>query len=146
MATYATVGQLRDYADLVGGADPDLETVLARAERDVEAVEPGDSLDTATGLSYDPANMEAWKTQALSRAVCAQAEYRISRGEPALVDAQYDRVSGPDFTTEGLLPHIGPKVWRELAAGGLLRRHDLHGYQAASVSLGPPSLNPYPYT
>lgn len=126
MGIYATVDQLRAYADLVGGDDGDLELVIERAERQIDSLlgpwplqANGRKMGAPTGvneldLTPDQANV-------LSAATCAQAEYRIQMGEPFFVKAQRTKVSGPEFTTEGKLPRIGPKVADELLAAPELR-------------------------
>lgn len=62
------------------------------------------------------------QTLALSRATCAQVEYRNQQGEAFFVRSQYESVRGPDFTTQGKLPYIAPKAFRELAQTGLAFR------------------------
>jgi hypothetical protein len=57
---------------------------------------------------------------ALSRATCAQIEYRNAMGERFFIRPQYDTVRGPDFTTVGRLPMIAPKARRELSQNGLI--------------------------
>lgn len=116
MATYATVSDLRAYADLTGGDDADLERVLIRAERDVDRVagNQGARPDSQL-LKFAPAGMGARQADALRRATCAQAEYRITVGEPFMVKGQHQSVSGPQFSTSGKLPRVGPKVMDELA-------------------------------
>jgi len=57
----------------------------------------------------------------LTRATCAQAEYRDRMGEDFFIKAQYQQVTGPEFTTQGKLPIIGPKVRRELNGSGLIQ-------------------------
>jgi hypothetical protein len=57
----------------------------------------------------------------LTRATCAQAEYRDQMGEDFFIKAQYTQVTGPEFTTQGQLPILGPKVMRELNGSGLVQ-------------------------
>lgn len=57
---------------------------------------------------------------ALAYATCAQVEFRNAMGEDYFVRPQFDSVKGPDFTTAGRLPMIGPKVKRELSGTGLI--------------------------
>lgn len=127
MSTYATLTDLRAYAPVAAdpGAlnDAAAQRVLDHAERDVDAqlAVPAGTARQPSGLKYDPATLEAWKRAALSRAVCAQAEYRLVMGEEFFIKAQHENVRGPDFSTSGRLPEIGPKVDRELAGTGLQR-------------------------
>lgn len=75
----------------------------------------------ASGLKFDPiTRLTAVQRDALKRATCAQAEYRAQMGERFFIEAQYSRVSGPDFSQQGTLPRIGPKVYAELQGFGLL--------------------------
>lgn len=119
MADYATVAQLRAYADLVGGDDADLEKVLERAEKQIDAL-LGPWVAQANGLKLgdpaagNPLDLTPDEIAALADAVCAQAEYRVAMGEPFFVQAQLESVSGPDFSTRGKRPYIGPKVRAEL--------------------------------
>lgn len=121
---YAVIADVRGYTILAAGvSDQDLQTVLERAERDVdgELVEPYTwSRVESTGLKYDPVALEMWRAAALNRATCAQTEYRLSMGEEFFVRAQHTTERGPDFSVSGQLPYIGPKVYRELAGAVLV--------------------------
>lgn len=103
----------------------DLEAILEQAERDIDSIIPG-YIPQANGLKFgDPhgANelaLRSYQVDALTRAVCAQAEYRIAMGPDFFVMPQYDSVTGPDFATVGRAPMIAPKVWRELRGFGLV--------------------------
>lgn len=59
---------------------------------------------------------------ALANATSAQVEYKVSMGNNFFVKAQFDTVKGPDFATTGKLPHLGPKVLRELTNTGLIMK------------------------
>jgi hypothetical protein len=48
-------------------------------------------------------------------------------GEEFFVKAQYQSLSGPDFSTSGRLPRIGPKVWDELVRCDLLDYANSYG-------------------
>jgi hypothetical protein len=70
--------------------------------------------------------LDVWQLTPAQRAkirdaTCAQAEYRYLMGEDFFRRAQWQSVSGPEFTTQGKLPLIGPKVKRELQGVGLLQ-------------------------
>jgi hypothetical protein len=138
MPTYATSAELTDYvADTPAAASlpTDLDALLGRAERDVDSIliTPVPGGRETTGLRVDPASLPDWQAQALSRATCAQAEYRVTMGEEFFVRAQHDRVYGPDFRTDGQLPHIGPKVERELAGTGLVRTEGVRSLRAGTM-------------
>lgn len=124
MSVYATRADVEAYGVAVpaGAAG---QAIIDRAERDVDRSLRGPLLDT--GLRYNPAEtsvaaagyLTAVRKEALKRAVAAQTEYRLAKGEDFFIHAQHSRVSGPDFTTEGRLPYIGPKVYQELSGTGL---------------------------
>lgn len=117
MATYATVAELAEY---IGRAAPaNAERILGFAERDIDRLIRLRGQRTVAGLKVNPVDLTGYQAAALSRATCAQAEYRIAKGEDFFIHAQHSRVSGPDFTTEGRLPYIGPKVYQELAGTGM---------------------------
>lgn len=128
MPTYATATDFTTYSE--GAVIDDAvgtDRLLERAERDIDSCLIGPLL--TSGLKYDPTLTDSTaagyltsaQKQLLMRATVAQAEYRLAKGEDFFIHAQYDRVSGPDFTTEGRLPYIGPKAVREIAATGLWR-------------------------
>jgi hypothetical protein len=73
------------------------------------------------GTRWDVWAIEPFQVYALNRACCAQAEYRDQMGEDFYIRAQYASVTGPEFTTTGHLPRIGPKVKRELNGSGLIQ-------------------------
>lgn len=120
MATYATVSDFEEYSE--GWTTTDaaaLERILERAERDIDRVisYQGPRPDNQT-LKLVPANLSLRDREAIRDATCAQAEYRIEKGERFFRQAQHQSVSGPQFSTTGTLPRIGPKVAEELARFG----------------------------
>lgn len=74
------------------------------------------------GLRIDPWGITPAQSLALKNATCAQAEFRNAMGEDFFVRAQWKQVDGPEFRTQGKLPMIGPKVYRELQGSDLLQR------------------------
>ncbi len=119
LPAYASQADLEAYIE--GWTTTDaaaLERLLKRAERDVDTLLGAYARQSATGLKLDPAALTTLQANALSRATCAQAEYRIEMGEEFFVQAQYTYVAGPDFQRRGELPRIGPKVLPELAGHG----------------------------
>lgn len=122
MATYATVADLRGYvgSDItLSSNDADLETVLQRAERDIDSLPlPTIGDGTTSGLRYDPLDLSVLYRGTLTRATCAQAEYRIRMGPKFFATDQYEEVSGPDYTIKGKLSRIAPQVRVELRTGG----------------------------
>lgn len=130
MPTYADRAAFEDYVEGWVTDDADaLDRLLGRAERDIDRLLVGNPALTTTGLRIDPATLSAWERDALSRAVCAQAEHRVTVGEAALREAiRAQRVKGPDFdvvysnSPEGAGPRMyGPKVALELAPIAHLR-------------------------
>lgn len=127
---FATVADLVAYtegltAPTPAGADEArIKRIIERAEIQVDNLltwtgEPlaQDATESQPAVyrSLDPADISAADRYFLSRAVCAQAEYRLQQGEAFFSSAQYERAKGPEFETTGRLPNIGPKVWEELS-------------------------------
>lgn len=124
MPTYATIAQLRTYVQLDSAAlgDTEATNLLAKAEGDIDSIANIDRpISAATGRRFAPAELSTVEALQLQRATCAQAEYRREMGNSFFVRGQFDKVSGPDFTTEGKLGAIGPQTWRELRANGFIR-------------------------
>jgi len=102
-----------------------LDRLLARAERDVDSA-VGIWPAEANGLKFGAPKttnqkaLSAYQVNQLSRAVCAQAEYRVHMGEDFFVEHQVP-TQGPDYSTTRALSYIGPKVMPELEATGLIR-------------------------
>lgn len=125
-ATYITQAEFEAYADWQTGTEADLLKVLQRAERDIDGI-VGPWPYQSNGMRFgepkttNTAGLDANQKAALTRAVAAQAEYRLEMGEEFFVRAQRARSKGPDFEVEGELPYIGPKVWHELTGSGLLK-------------------------
>jgi hypothetical protein len=124
--TYATAEDFEAYVPgWVTDNEAALKAILVRAERDVDLILGLWDLDPVTGLKWTPATeLASYEAAALRDATCAQAEYRIALGADFFVTPRPRRVSGPDFTEEWdqAQPHIGPKVWIELARAPRLRK------------------------
>ena len=124
MATYATQADFEAYSEGWTTTDPPaLERILQRAERDVDRVVgyQGER-PAAQALKFVPGTLTTRERDALRDATCAQAEYRVKMGESFFRQGQHRSVSGPQFSTQGQLPRIGPKVWEELARFGRTQR------------------------
>jgi hypothetical protein len=93
----------------------------------------------AGGLRVNPYLVSPADADALRWATCAQAEYRNVMGEAFFTREQWQSVSGPEFTTTGKLPLIGPKVKRELAASAALWQ------KGARATVGSPSMVAAPW-
>lgn len=120
LPVYATKAELKAFSPhLAILGDPELDALLEPASRDLDNIAvTRRRLDD--GSRFEVAELEERQATALSRAVCAQAEYRHEMGPKFFIRPQYPKVSGPDHSTEGTLPEIGPKVWREVAGTGLI--------------------------
>lgn len=128
MATpyYATKA---DFLAYVEGAtvtdDAVLNRLLVRAEEDVDAYLWNWGRLESNGRRFGhpkTTNEKALTPQqvtALTRITCARAEYRQIMGEDFFRRSQYSAVSGPDFSTQGQLDRVGPKVREEIARSGL---------------------------
>jgi len=122
MPTYAQRTDVEGYIEGWVTTDADaLDRLIERAERDIDNAVGNWPRDDTTGHKLDPATLLPYQVDALTRATCAQVEYRFQMGEDFFVRAQHASERGPDFQTDGRLPYIGPKVWAELEGTGLLR-------------------------
>lgn len=128
---YATVAQLRAYVegnpDVTVPDDDAAAVLLASCSRDVDRLlSPEYPPDSITGLKLAPpvAPLTAAQLSALSRAVCAQAAYRLQVGEDEF-SIGTDRVLGlPGGVAISPTPwsRYGPRVLEELAGAGLRLR------------------------
>lgn len=103
-----------------------LERTLHRASKDVDRQVGFGWSTESNGLKFgepedNPKKLPDRQLEALRDATCAQAEYRIEKGEDWFVHGQYKSTSGPDFGTQGKLPRFGPKAREELQNSGLKR-------------------------
>jgi hypothetical protein len=120
MATYASADDLRAYIEddplVVVPDDEAIERLLERAEHDVNRV-------CSVPLGFDLDALSEAQAAALSRATCAQAEFRLAMSEYELVGAD-DNVSSVagvvSFSTRPI-PRVGVKCLEELAGHDLLR-------------------------
>ena len=130
--TYTTQAAFEEYVPGWVTDNPgELEKLLERAERDVDAFLGPIRPRPETGLKFDPTLFaHDWERTALSNAVCAQAFFRLGQGEAALAIGRTTKSEkGPDFEAQytdtgtaaaGSL--IGPMVRTELAPIRHLRR------------------------
>jgi hypothetical protein len=123
--TYATLADCLAYSEgLTVSDNAAFDRLIERAEGDVDQLLVTVPYLTEGGRKYDAdglAALEDFDREALRRATCAQAEYRVTMGEPFFRKHQFSEVAGPDFTTKGTLPMIGPKVLRELQGSSIFR-------------------------
>jgi hypothetical protein len=119
---YATVAEFEEFiADRLELDKPTIEARLFEAERDIDTVVGPIAVIPESGLKFDPDELEDDDREKLMRATCAQAEYRVEMGPAFFRRPQFNRVSGPDFQTEGIQPIVGPAAMRELTYSRLLR-------------------------
>jgi hypothetical protein len=119
---YATVTDFKAYSTLYKDlADAEVTTLLKAATRDIDATVGSTNERQEDGRRFDPMTLSTVDAGVLSRATCAQAEYRKEMGERFFIRPQHAEVSGPDYGTKGKLQRIGPRVWDELAGSGILR-------------------------
>lgn len=126
MSQYATQAEFEAYVEgwVTENADA-LNRLLEAASRDIDVLlGPRRTLADGAfaGMKLDPGALRDWEAAALSRATCAQAEYRADIGPVEWAAAGGGgRVKGPDFEVErptgaiaGDRPRVGPKVATEL--------------------------------
>lgn len=125
MPTYATAADVRAYTQLDALdalADADIEKLIDAAERDIDSAVGHFTIEDGQTLKFAPiSKLDTTQRDTLNRATCAQVEYRHVMGPEFFVRAQHAKVSGPEFSTEGTLPEVGPGAWRELEGSGLLK-------------------------
>lgn len=121
MPTYTTAEAFEEYVEGWTTTNPDaLNRLLERAERDVDALLGPRTPRTDTGLKLDPSALRTFERTALSRAVCAQAEYRFRVGEDTLAGGGApagSTIKGPDFEvrTEAGASSSGPRIGAAVA-------------------------------
>lgn len=122
MPSYAQRADCVDYIEGLQVDDPvAFDRLIERAEKDVDQALGSYPRNDDTGLKLAPLELDTNDRATLRDATCAQVEYRLAMGEDFFVKAQFAEVSGPEFSTKGTLPRVGPKTWQELEASNLLR-------------------------
>jgi len=124
MPTYTDKDACLAYIEgLTVADDAAFDRKIEKAERDVDrALGLYYGRDDVTGLKIDPTTLTQADADVLSRATCAQVEYRIEMGEAFFTRPQFATVQGPDYATTGTLPYVGPAVMRELEQSPRLLR------------------------
>lgn len=117
---YASVVDVRAYApELNDQADDAILAEIPKAERDIDwyAGYSG-TIDETTGLRFVPlSSLEVRQAKAITRATCAQVQYRLYMGQSFTVDEmQYAEVQGQDQTVVGA-QRVGPQARSEFPAG-----------------------------
>ncbi len=105
---YATPSNLRAYLNVTATElnDAAAQRVLLQAEKDVDRV-CGPPSDSAAMRVFIPTDLTVTERSSLVDATCAQAEYRLARGEQFFIA----HASGES--------RYGPKMREELSRGGL---------------------------
>jgi hypothetical protein len=124
---YATAEDFRDYvrdvpADtLAVPHDEAIERLLERAERDVDRIAAGPLPPLETGRKFDLDDLTEAQADALKRATCAAAEWRLAMGEAELIAADdgVAQVGGLITLTTRPVERVAPKLREELAGSGL---------------------------
>lgn len=111
----AAFEEFTDLTPVVGS----VEELLMQAERDVDMALGRIPQDPTTGLKLLPSTLQTWQVEALSRAVCAQAVYRIIKGDTFFREMQPLDPSGPDGSQKGRESYLAPEADRELTYGKL---------------------------
>lgn len=113
--TYTTVTAVRSYAPELSMQDDDsIKNTIRKAERDVDGYAGfGGAPNVDTGLRFDPvSDLDVTTRDALSRATCAQTQYRFYMGDAFFVDeVQYIEVRGDEGTKKP--SRYGPQMKAE---------------------------------
>jgi hypothetical protein len=127
MSAYATLDEFKAYSPQLFFSDPDMESALEQASRDIDRVVGAiqRSATAPAGLKYDITTLDADSATGLSNATCAQAEFRLLQG-PEFFIMPGTETKGPDFTIKsggglGVLRWLAPKALDELRSYGLIR-------------------------
>ena len=127
VSVYAAAANLREYAQdsgvLIPADNAEAERLLVRAELDVDLI-AGPWPILSTGRKFDPPTLPVTAREALRRGTCAQAVFRIAKGEDELIGTVDDIACFGSLTLRPgvIVPRIGPRVLEELAGHGLLIR------------------------
>lgn len=116
---YAAADNLRAYiSQTLSEQNTELEAILRRAEREIDLYLPDPGSD-ATRLKIVLSELSVYTAGCLTRATCAQAEYRLHMGEPFFIQKDVP-VSGPGIDSDRAQPRLSPKAVEELVDGGFL--------------------------
>jgi hypothetical protein len=120
MATYATVEEFIGYTAHLPVTMPEaeIEALLVRAERDVDALLGWPPVATDTPR-VDLDSLTEFERGKLRRATCAQAAFRVLRDESSLVEGPdgIASVDGLSFSRDPL-PSFSPEALLELSGTG----------------------------
>lgn len=117
---YASATDVRNYApELSTYTDDEINAELRKAERDIDWYAGFSGVKNAvSGLRFDPiADLDVPIREALTRATCAQVQYRLYMGPAFFVDeVQYQEVQGRDQTVRRP-QRVGPQARSEFPTG-----------------------------
>jgi len=133
VASYATAAEYEAYVedgtvDWTTTSASNLEKLLVAAERDVDIYLRHWGAPEANGLVFglpkttNEKRLTAAQADSLMRITCARAEYRFAMGPEFFLHDQRKGSSGPDFSTQGKLDRVGPKVREELVRSNMALR------------------------
>jgi hypothetical protein len=133
MAEYATAAEFESFEedgtqDWTTDDPVALEKLLATAQRDVDGYLRHWGAPEANGFVFgspkttNPKRLTAAQVDSLMRITCARAEYRLAMGPEFFRHDQRKGSSGPDFSTQGTLDRVGPRVREELARSSMALR------------------------
>jgi hypothetical protein len=118
MATYATADDYNDIFDPSAGIDEEvLEPFLLKAERDIDSA-CGRRGSYITDRRFDPTVFTEQRAEILAMATCAQAQYRMMRGDEFFASTRPVRQSSREGSQDGQEAYIGPTCSQFLAQGG----------------------------
>lgn len=127
--TYATTDDLSSYPGASSSWSEDvLRNALFKAENDIDTLFTRRPIVAATGRRWPLDRLSTHQVRALQIAACAQAVFRIERGDEYF-DGPTETIQGPDYTIEtgkggkgGAKSLLSPLVMRTLLASGLIPR------------------------
>jgi len=117
MATYASFVDWQAFDPASTSVEADVEPFLIKAERDIDSA-IGKRGSYITERRIDPTLFTPWRRDMLAMACCAQAQYRMFKGEEFFASVRPMRQSSREGAMEGQEPYIGPIASQHLAQGG----------------------------
>ncbi len=126
---YTTFSKVRNWLGVTENqlSDAVLTRPVKLAQHDIDAACGGWASHLDTGLKFSTEIdeylpvLDADKEELLSKATCAQVEYRMTMGDDFMVKEQYEAQSGPSYSTTGKLRKVCGTAYTFLRQAGLLR-------------------------
>jgi hypothetical protein len=129
--SYATVDEFIEWMRLNGhewtGTEEEAERELILAERDIDNAagprnrSPVNNLKFGAPAGTNEFGLSLEQRDRLSRATCAQAEFRLQMGRAFFIEDQRQTTTTPDGVEQGKVPRLGPLARRELIGSDLIR-------------------------